>query len=256
MERMPVLFIGHGSPMNAIEDNEYTKSWEEIGRLLPKPKAILAISAHWYTEGTKITGDEHPKTIYDMYGFPKALYEIKYEAKGSLDLAQTIINMVSNPVTLDKSWGYDHGTWSILVKMFPDRDVPVVQLSVNKRLPAQVHYEIGRELKALRDQGVLIMGSGNVVHNLSMVDWSMEGGYDWADAFDQYVKENILKHNYEKVIGYETAGEGALKSVPTPEHYYPLLYILGAADEKDRIEVYNDKREMGALSMTSYIFIQ
>lgn len=255
MSTMPVIFIGHGSPMNAIEDNEYSRSWKEIAKKIPKPKAIVAISAHWYTKGIKIMNEDGPKTIYDMYGFPKELYEIKYSPPGNPVLASKVKELISKKSNFDNSWGIDHGTWSVLVHMYPERDIPVFQLSIDATAPPEVHYEIGKELKSLRDEGVLLFGSGNIVHNLRLIQWNMEDkGFDWAYEFDDYVKDNILKLNHQNIINYQGLGDKARLSVPIPDHYYPILYILGASNEDDKISVYNNKCMMGSLSMTSYLF--
>lgn len=252
--RMPVLFVGHGSPMNALEENEYTENWKKIAKLIPRPEAILSISAHWYTDGTRITDAAEPRMVYDMYGFPEELYQIKYNAPGSPELAHLTKGLISREVTIDNSWGYDHGTWSILHKMYPEADIPVYQLSVDKNAGSADHYRIGQELKALRDKGVMIFASGNVVHNLRMVNWDMEGGYSWAEEFDRYIKEKIIKKEYDDVIHYERAGKSAQSAFPTPEHFYPLLYVLGSTDREDRLTVFNDSCMLGGLSMTSYLF--
>lgn len=254
MNRMPVLFVGHGSPMNAIEDNIFTKEWERIGQEIPRPKSILCVSAHWYNKGTKVNDSLHPKTVYDMYGFPKALYEVKYPVNGDPELAHKTKRMVRHEVSIDNQWGIDHGTWSVLCRMYPEADIPVFQLSVDANADARVHYEIGQDLAVLRDEGVLIVGSGNVVHNLALVDWNKEGGFDWAETFDRYIKDAILEKDFEKVIHYKTAGGSADKAFYTPEHYFPLLYVLGAAAEEDKVTVFNEACVMGALSMTSYLF--
>lgn len=253
-EKMPMLFVGHGSPMNAIEDNMFTKNWEIIGKQLPRPEAILAISAHWYTKGTRISDSVQPKMVYDMYGFPEELYKIDYPAKGAPEYAQLTKSLISNEVKIDNSWGYDHGVWSILHKMYPKADIPVYEFSIDSLIGAKDHYKIGQEISSLREKGVLIMASGNVVHNLRRVDFDMEGGYSWAEEFDDYIKDKILKKQYEDVIQYEKAGESASLAFPTPEHFFPLLYILGASNDEDKISVFNDSCTMGALSMTSYIF--
>lgn len=255
-KKMPVVFIGHGSPMNAIDDNEYTKNWKRIAGEIPKPKAILAISAHWYTQGSRIQEDEKPKTVYDMYGFPKELYEIVYNAVGSKELAEKTKELINRTVITDNSWGYDHGTWSVLVHMYPNRDIPVFQLSVDKNALPEVHYQIGKDIKKLREAGVLILGSGNVVHNLSALDWNRKGGYPLAQEFDEYIKNSIKEKRYEDVVQYKKAGEAATLSVPplAPDHFYPLLYVLGAIDAGDKVTVYNDSCIMGSLSMTSYVF--
>lgn len=254
MAKMPVAFIGHGSPMSAIEDNEYTRNWVKIASIIPKPKAILAVSAHWFTNGTRISTSSKPRMIYDMYGFPQELYDVKYAATGSPELAVKVIKLLGETVIEDNSWGIDHGTWSILKHMYPAADIPVVQLSVDGNASAEVHYEIGQKLNSLREDGILIFASGNVVHNLGRVNWGMKGGYDWADEFDNYIKDGILNRDYTNVINYKNAGITAANSFSTPEHFLPLLYALGASSEEDHLTVFNDSRLMGALSMTSYIF--
>lgn len=195
IKKMPVLFVGHGSPMNAIEDNFYSRNWVEIARQIPKPKAILAISAHWFTNGSRITDEAHPKMVYDMYGFPDELYEIVYKADGVPKLAHLTKDLIKRDVQVDNSWGYDHGTWSVLNKMYPQADIPVYQLSVDISASAEVHLQIGKEISSLREKGVLIIGSGNVVHNLAIINWDMEGGYPWAVDFDNYIKDKIIKNN-------------------------------------------------------------
>ncbi len=255
MEKMPVLFVGHGSPMNAIEDNDYTRAWKEIAERIGKPKVILSFSAHWYTQGSRINNEEFPKTIYDMFGFPKELYEIVYNAPGSPDIAQTAMDLISFETKFDNSWGIDHGTWSVLHHMYPDRDIPVFQISIDATAPPESHYRIGRELKSLRDQGVLIFGSGNIVHNLRMVDWNKaKEGFDWAYEFDEYIYENIMSKDHEKILGFKDLASTARLAVPTPDHFYPLLYALGAAEENDKIRVFNKSAEMGSLTMTSYLW--
>lgn len=255
MTTMPVIFIGHGSPMNAIEDNEYSRAWKEIAQRIPKPKAIVAISAHWYTGGTRIMNEEDPKTIYDMYGFPKQLYEIKYSPGGNPALAKKVKGLISKETNYDNSWGIDHGTWSVLVHMYPERDIPVFQISIDASAPPQVHYRIGEELRSLREEGVLLFGSGNIVHNLRLIQWNMEDkGFDWAYEFDDYIRENILSSNHESILDYQTLGDKARLAAPIPDHFYPLLYILGASNKGDRVSLYNRKCMMGSLSMTSYLF--
>ena len=255
MSKMPVVFIGHGSPMNAIEDNIFTKNWRDIAKKIPEPKAIISISAHWYTKGTKIMNEENPKTIYDMYGFPQELYEIIYNSPGDPKLAEYSKSLISKNSQYDDSWGIDHGTWSVLVHMYPNRDIPVFQISIDATAPPEVHYEIGQELKSLREQGVLLFGSGNIVHNLRMIDWNMkESGFNWAYEFDNYIRKNIENKNHENIINYSSLGESAKLAVPTPDHFYPLFYILGATDSEDKISIYNDSCTMGSLSMTSYLF--
>lgn len=252
--KLPVLFVGHGSPMNAVETNAFTEQWEMLGQLLPKPKVILAISAHWYTEKTRTSAVLEPRMIYDMYGFPKELYELVYPVKGSPELANTLIECLGSDVVIDNRWGIDHGTWSVLCKMYPAADIPVIQLSVNLNASPKAHFEMGQKLAKLREEGVLIFGSGNVVHNLSLINWSMSGGYPWAEEFDQYVKTHILNRDFEAIVDYHKAGKCAEKAFYTPDHFYPLLYVLGASDASDEIEVFNDVCLMGSMSMTGYVF--
>lgn len=251
--KMPTVFIGHGSPMNAIEDNQFTRNWENIAKRLPKPKAILVVSAHWYTEKTKIQSNENPKMIYDMYGFPRELYEVVYPAEGAPELANQSQKMIMSKTYLDTSWGYDHGTWSVLRKMFPKADTPVFQISVDANAPAETHFNIGKDISELREQGVLILGSGNVVHNLRQIDWHLPGGYPLAQQFDNQIKSAILDRRFDDVINYKQYHEAAMLSVPTPDHFYPLLYVLGASSVDDTIEVFNDSCLMGSMSMTCYV---
>ena len=253
-EMMPVIFIGHGSPMNAIESNEYTKEWEKIAYSIPKPLAILSISAHWLTRGTKVSTLENPKTIHDFYGFPKALFDVEYQAKGSPLYAKKTIDLLSDVVDSDDSWGVDHGTWSILNVMYPKADIPVYQMSIDGQATPLELFNIGRRLKLLRESGVLIMGSGNIVHNLRMIDFSIEGGFDWAYTFDDYITERVEQRDFESVLDYSSLGDAARLSVPSTEHYNPLLYILGATNDSDIVEIYNKSCMAGSLSMTSYVF--
>lgn len=254
VQRMPVLFVGHGSPMNAIEENTFTRTWEEVGERIPVPKAILAISAHWYTHGTRITDVEKPKMVYDMYGFPEELYQLKYEPPGSPDLAQKVRRLVQREVQVDNTWGLDHGAWSVLCRMFPGADIPVVQLSVDMDADPQVQFQIGKELASLRKEGVLIFGSGNVVHNLGRIDWQMRGGFPWAEEFDAYIRNHVQKGSFEHILNLKKAGENARYAFVTPEHFYPLLYALGASGLDDRLTVFNEACTLGSLSMTSYLF--
>ncbi len=251
---MPILFVGHGSPMNAIEDNEYSRGWAKIANRIPRPKAILSISAHWYTQGSRISDTPHPKTIYDMYGFPDELYQVKYLVSGSPELAHATQELIKRPVIVDNDWGCDHGTWSVLCKMYPQADIPVVQLSVDRDAGPAEHFQIGQEISSLREQGVLIFASGNVVHNLAKIDWRMDGGHPWAVEFDHYIKGKVAARQYDDVINYEQAGQSAKLAFFTPEHFYPLLYILGASREDDKLMVSNDSCTLGSLSMTSYLF--
>lgn len=254
MSRMPVLFVGHGSPMNAIEDNEYTRGWRSIAERIPKPEVILSVSAHWYTKETKIMNDENPRTIYDMYGFPRELYEVSYNTAGSPDTARVCGELISRETIYDNSWGIDHGTWSVLVHMYPERDIPVFQISIDAYASPREHYIIGQELRSLREQGVLILGSGNIVHNLRLVDWHRaDKGFDWAYEFDDYIYESILNRNHDNILKYNELGNIAKLAVPTPDHFYPLLYVLGASDEDDKITVYNKSCELGSLTMTAYL---
>jgi 4,5-DOPA dioxygenase extradiol len=250
--KMPVLFVGHGSPMNAIEDNEFSRAWAEMGKSLPKPKAILCISAHWQTSGTQVTAMESPITLYDFSGFPQSLYEIKYPAHGSPELArlvQTIVQKVS--VRPDSRWGLDHGAWSVLCRMFPDADIPVVQLSLdfNKKEP-EFHYALGRELSGLRKKGVLILGSGNIVHNLRAMVWQ-DDAYDWAIEFDETIAQLISSGNHEAIMDYQKLGKSAQLSVPTDEHFLPLLYILALQDKEDTLSFFTDRITLGSISMRS-----
>jgi 4,5-DOPA dioxygenase extradiol len=254
MEKMPVLFIGHGSPMNALEDNPFTDNWQNTASRLPRPAAILCVSAHWYTHGSRIMDEAHPKMVYDMYGFPDELYRIQYKAEGAPLLAHETKNLISRAVTVDNSWGFDHGAWSVLHRMFPAADIPVYQLSVDMNADAQTHFAIGQELRSLREQGVLILGSGNVVHNLGRINWSMKGGQPWAVEFDNYIIGKIKSREYNDVIHYESAGESSRLAFPTPDHFFPLLYVLGASDQDDRLTVFNDSCIMGSMSMTCYLF--
>ncbi|TCL04708.1 4,5-DOPA dioxygenase extradiol [Sodalis ligni] len=252
--RMPALFLGHGSPMNVLEDNRYTQAWEHLGQTLPRPRAIVAVSAHWYTRGTAVTAMENPRTIHDFGGFPQALFDIRYPAPGSPALAKTIQEiLLPVEVAADQSWGFDHGSWGVVKKMYPAADIPMVQLSIDGTKPAEYHYRLGRELSALRDQGVMIIASGNVVHNLRMVNWQGAAEpYPWAESFNQFVRDNIAwqGEGQHPLVDY-TRHEGAALSNPTPDHYLPLLYILGAWDGKEPISIPVDGIEMASLSMLS-----
>lgn len=251
---MPALFVGHGSPMNAIEENPFVEEWKVLKNKIPKPEAILSVSAHWFTSDTRILNSEAPETIYDMYGFPEELYRIVYNAKGSPHFAELAKSLISRKVIADNSWGYDHGTWSVLHRIYPEADIPVFQLSVDRNACASQHYQIGQELSELREQGVLILGSGNVVHNLARINWEMEGGYPWAEEFDNYIMENILERKDENVIDYEKAGKSSSLVFTSLDHYAPLLYVLGAAKKQEKVTVFNKTCILGSLSMTSYLF--
>jgi 4,5-DOPA dioxygenase extradiol len=251
---MPALFVGHGSPMNAIENNVYSREWEDICKNWQKPKAILSISAHWVTDGTRINNDKKPKTVYDMYGFPKELYKIVYNSPGAPELAEFTKELISKEVIIDNRWGIDHGTWSVLHRMYPLADIPVYQMSIDISAPAEVHYKIGQEIRALRENGVMILGSGNVVHNLSKINWEFEGGYPWAVEFDNYIKNKIIDGQHEEVINYKQAGESSKLAFVTPEHFYPLLYVIGASKKEDKLRIFNNSCTVGGISMTSYLF--
>jgi 4,5-DOPA dioxygenase extradiol len=251
-KKMPVVFVGHGSPMNAIEDNAFSRTWMEIGKNLPPVHAVLCISAHWETAGTKVTAMEKPETIHDFYGFPKALYDIQYPAPGSPRLAHMIRRTVTlRDVQPDETWGLDHGTWSVLRKMLPKADIPIVQLSLDSSQGPSFHYLLGKELRPLRNRGVLIIGSGNMVHNLSMMSWQEKGGYDWAMEFDETLSQRILAGDHESIIHYQRLGKAARLSVPTNEHYLPLLYILALQDAQDQVRFFADQVTLGSISMRS-----
>ncbi|RGS74315.1 4,5-DOPA dioxygenase extradiol [Mitsuokella sp. AF21-1AC] len=254
--RMPAIFVGHGSPMIALEHNDLTATYKELGQTILKrfgrPKAILMISAHWYTRGTLVQSAEKPRQVYDMYGFPKELYELKYEPAGCADLTKEVTDLLGDGVEVDDSWGIDHGTWSILVHIFPRADIPVVQLSVNGLMDTRQSYELGQRLAVLREKGYLLMGSGNVVHNLRLVEWENEHGSLAADRFDEAIKSAIEARDDEAVIEFHRCPD-ADYAVPTPDHFLPLLYILGAArDEKPYI--FNNVRNLGSMALTGYAF--
>ncbi|MCR0997677.1 4,5-DOPA dioxygenase extradiol [Serratia rubidaea] len=254
ISRMPALFLGHGSPMNVLEENRYTETWRRLGESLPRPQAIVAVSAHWYTRGTAVTAMERPKTIHDFGGFPQALFDTQYPAPGSPELAARLQQLLApTPVLADReSWGLDHGSWGVLIKMYPQADIPVVQLSIDGTQPAQYHYALGRKLAALREQGVMIVASGNVVHNLRMARWQGDGSpYPWAESFNRYVRDNLHYQGDDHPLVNFMQHEGAALSNPTPEHYLPLLYVLGAWDGAEPISIPVDGIEMGSLSMLS-----
>lgn len=254
-DKMPLLFIGHGNPMNAIEDNQYRQSWQALGKKLAPPKAILCISAHWLSRGTYVTMSEHPKTIHDFGGFPEELFKQQYPVPGAVDYAKMTIEQVkSTTVHEDFEWGLDHGTWSVVMPMFPEARIPVFQLSIDYTQPPQYHYNLARELSFLRSKGVLIIGSGNIVHNLGMVKWNGGEAFDWAVAFDTFVKENIEKGDAQALIDYQKFGKAAQLAVPTNEHYLPLIYALGLRDKTDGLQFFNDTLDMGSISMRSVVF--
>lgn len=249
---MPALFVGHGSPMNAIEDNEFSRTWQRLGRELPKPNAILCISAHWETNGTFVTAMEAPKTIHDFGGFPRELFAVQYPAKGSDTLVKETKQVISKAVVeLDHEWGLDHGAWSVIKHMYPEANVPVVQLSLDYRQGAAYHYELAKELVSLRNKGVLIVGSGNMVHNLGVMDWrNANQGYDWAVTANEKFKSLISSKNHSSLINYSALGKEIQLSVPSPEHYLPLLYILALQNDKEEAIFFNDKEVYGSISMT------
>lgn len=252
-EKMPVLFIGHGNPMNAIQENDITQGWREIGKKL-NPKAILAISAHWETRGTKVTMAPKPQTIHDFGGFPRELFEMEYPAPGSPEMGKTVIEHLKNHSVLeDHEWGLDHGTWSVLVKMFPKANIPVLQLSLNYRLTLAEHYELAKELAFLRHKGVLIVGSGNIVHNLRYAQWDSDTPYDWATAYDEQVKNYILKNDFNALLKGNTLNREAQLSIPTPDHYAPMIYSLALKGESENISFFNEAIKMGSMSMRSFI---
>ena len=255
-QKMPVLFIGHGSPMNAIEDNEFSKRWEQMGKEIPTPKAVVVISAHWLTKGTFVTAMPNPKTIHDFGGFPQALFDVQYPAPGEPELATEIQRLIANPaVELDHDWGLDHGTWSVVKHMYPDANIPVLQLSIDYYKPGAYHYELAKQLLALRKKGVLIIGSGNMVHNLRMVAWDKlnepEYGFDWALEMNTIFKNKISNGFHKELIQYEKLNKAATLAIPSPDHYYPLLYILALQTDNDKVEFFNDKAVGGSLTMTS-----
>lgn len=250
---LPVIFIGHGSPMNAIENNNFTNEWKQIGERY-KPQAILMISAHWFVKESYVQNTEYPKVINDMYGFPEELYKVNYQVKGDAFLSRAILERLTVPVSENNNWGIDHGAWTVLNHMYPDKDIPVVQLSVNAGASAEDKYKIGQQLKGLRDEDILIIGSGNIVHNLSRMNMTQTDPFPWAKKFNEFVKEAILTRNHQKCIHYYRLEDAAHLSVPMSDHYDPLLYILGATHQSDNITIFNDTLLWGSLSMTSYIF--
>ncbi len=253
--RMPAVFIGHGSPMNALEQSRYTDVWRQIGASMPKPKAILCVSAHWYGHGTAATAMSQPRTIHDFGGFPQELFEVQYPAPGSPELANRVRELLAPvDVHLDQSWGLDHGTWSVLVHVFPDADVPVVQLSIDAGKPAHWHYELAARLAPLRDEGVLIVGSGNVVHNLGRIQWAEDAmPYDWATRFNEKARTHLAAREHQPLIDYLSLDREARLSVPTPEHYLPLLYIIATQDKNDVVSLPVDGIELGSIGMLTAI---
>jgi 4,5-DOPA dioxygenase extradiol len=253
--QMPVLFIGHGNPMNAIEDNEFTRSWREIGKSIPEPAVILCISAHWETAGTFVTAMGKPQTIHDFGGFPQELFDVQYPASGSPSMAAEVKKIVHLAQVLpDERWGLDHGCWSVLKQMYPDASIPVVELSLDYRQSPQFHFDLAKELAPLRKKGVLIMGSGNMVHNLRKINWhDPQGGYDWAETANEKMKDFIRKGDHKSLIAYSKTGEEAQLAIPTQEHFLPLLYAITLQEKNETVSLFNDKLVMGSLSMTSIL---
>ncbi|AAM03930.1 4,5-DOPA dioxygenase extradiol [Methanosarcina acetivorans] len=249
---MPVLFVGHGSPMNAIEENEFTESWREISEKISRPKAILAISAHYEREDSSVTSNEKPKTIHDFYGFPKELYDQKYDCSGSKELI-TKVKDLAQEVDFDSRWGIDHGVWCVLSKMYPNADIPVVELSINRKLSMQQHYDLARKLYKLREEGILIFCTGNVVHNLMLARMSGTP-YKWASSFDEKVKKYVTARDDLKLVNYELLGEDALLSVNSAEHYIPLIYALGATDRNESVSFFCEEIVLASVSMRCILF--
>lgn len=251
-ESMPAIFFGHGNPMNAIRSNEWTEGWAGIGKTITRPRGVLCISAHWYLPATLVGAMTTPRTIHDFGGFPRELYQVQYPAPGDPELAHQVQELlVPLPVRLDESWGLDHGTWSVLTHAFPQADVPVIQLSIDETQPAAFHFELGKRLATLRDEGILIAGSGNLVHNLHTYAWGKHSPepYDWAVRFETLAKELMVAGDFEPLINYETLGRDALLAIPTPDHYLPLLYVLGTKREEDEITFPVQGVDGGSISM-------
>lgn len=256
-DKMPILFFGHGSPMNAIEKNEFTTSLDKLAESLPNPIAILMISAHWETQGTMVTGMSQPKTIHDFYGFPKELFNVEYTAPGDPRLAEYISASSSDPeIAIDRNqWGLDHGTWVILKHIFPKANIPVIQLSLNRNLSLKDHFELGKKLSFLRKQGVMIMGSGNIVHNIREINWEIHASpHDWAIEFDGWVKEKLINRAYEPLVFAARNSQSGKLSIPTLDHYLPLLYIVGASELSDSIYFFHEGFQNSSMSMRSFIF--
>lgn len=253
--RMPAVFLGHGSPMNTLAHNQYTEAWSKLDAAMPRPSAILAVSAHWYLPGAAVTAMQTPRTIHDFGGFPQALFDFQYPAPGSPALARRVREILAPlAVRADEEWGLDHGTWSVLAHVYPQADIPVVQLSMDAAQPPAFHYEMGRRLSPLRDEGVLIVGSGNVVHNLGVLNWK-DGApaYDWAVRFNGVVRDHLLRRDHAPLVDYQKLGNDARLSVPTAEHYLPLLYIMGLQGESEPIKVAVDGIQNASISMLSVV---
>lgn len=255
-DKMPVLFLGHGSPMNAIEENQFVTGFRNLAKTLPQPNAILCISAHWFTKGTKVTAMEMPRTIHDFGGFPKELFAVQYPAKGNPELAiVTKELLLPTEVELDHEWGLDHGAWSVIKHLYPEANVPVIQMSIDYSKSPQYHFELAQKLSALRHKGILIVGSGNIVHNLRLVDfYNMDVdnyGFDWAIEAREKVNQFLLDSNFQVLIDYDKLGTAMQLAIPTPEHYLPLIYTLGLKEKQEELTLFNDKLLGGSLSMTS-----
>jgi 4,5-DOPA dioxygenase extradiol len=251
-QRLPVIFFGHGNPMNAIADTPYARMWAALGERLPRPRAILSVSAHWYIPGTMVTIDAHPRTIHDFAGFPRELHEMRYPAPGDPSLAARAIDLLEPFEAMgSEKWGLDHGTWAVLRHVYPNADVPIVQLSIDETLAPRLHYEIGTLLRPLRDEGVLVMASGNVVHNLHAFAWGEHpvAPFDWAERFERKARELLLARTFDPLIEYESLGEDALLSAPTPDHYLPLLYAIGATHPDDCVTFPVEGIDGGSVSM-------
>lgn len=254
--KMPVLFVGHGNPMYAITENPFRKSWHEIPRHLPQPQAILCISAHWETVGTYVTAMAHPRTIHDFYGFPTALFEVEYPAPGAPQLAQQICNIITRTeVKLDnQDWGFDHGAWSILSNMYPAADIPTLQLSLDRTQTPEWHFQIGKQLACLREENVLIIASGNIVHNLRTANLRQEDGFEWAIHTNDFLTECVVNRDIENLCNYEKCGINVQRAIPTPEHFLPLLYAISCCDEEEPITVFHNEVVNGSIAMTSFQF--
>lgn len=255
--RMPVLFLGHGSPMNAIADNEFTRTLGALGKRIPKPTAILCVSAHWMSEGTWVTGMEKPKTIHDFYGFPQSLFDVQYPAPGSPEMAKMIHEEIRDPrINIDNEmWGLDHGTWAVLRHMYPEANIPVMQLSIYMEQPPEYHVKVGEELRKLREKGVLIVSSGNIVHNLRRIVWEPNAKpFEWATEFDLWVKDKLEKRDFKAIQNDVLKSEAGKLSVPTPDHWYPLLYTIGASDKNDDMKFEYEEMQNGSISMRCVSF--
>ncbi len=253
---MPVLFLGHGSPMNAIEENEFVAGWRTIGKTIPHPNAVLCISAHWETKGTYVTAMQHPKTIHDFGGFPQALFDVQYPAPGSPELAMETKRIITKTeVGLDDQWGLDHGCWSVVKHLFPNADVPIIQMSLDVNQGPQYHYDLAKELAALRKKGILIIGSGNMVHNLGLAAWDKmntpDFAFDWAQEARVIMNKFIMDNDHQSLINYKSQGKAFNLAIPSPDHYLPLLYTLALKEKNETVSLFNDKPVMGSLTMTS-----